>query len=39
MVVGFYPTVGLDVVDLRGVRSLFLILAVLLLIFALFFVK
>ncbi len=39
MVVGFYLTVGLDVVDLRGVRSLFLILAVLLLIFALFFVK
>ena len=39
MVVGFYLTVGPDVVDLRGVRSLFVILAVLLLIIALFFVK
>jgi hypothetical protein len=39
MVVGFYLTVGPDVADLRGVRSLFVILAVLLLILALFFVK
>jgi hypothetical protein len=39
MVVGFYLTVGPDLVDLRGVRSLFVILAVLLLIGALFFVK
>ena len=39
MVVGFYLTVGPDVVYLRGGRSLFVILAVLLLIVALFFVK
>ncbi len=39
MVVGFYLTVGPDVVDLSGVWSLFVILAVLLLIVALFFVK
>ena len=38
MVVGFYLTVGPDVVDLSGVWSLF-VLAVLLLIVALFFVK
>jgi hypothetical protein len=36
MVVGFYLTVGPDVVDLSGVWSLFVILAVLLLIVALF---
>jgi high-affinity Fe2+/Pb2+ permease len=39
IVVGFYLTVGPDVVDLSGVRSLFIIPAVLLLIVALFFVK
>ena len=39
MMVGFYLTVGPDVVDRSGVWSLFLILAVLLLIVALFFVK
>ena len=39
MVVGFYLTVGPDVSDLRGVWSLLVILAVLLLIVALFFVK
>ena len=39
MVVGFYLTAGPDVVDLSGVWSLFVILAVLLLIVALFFVK
>jgi hypothetical protein len=39
MVVGFYLTVGPDVGDLSGVWSLFVILAVLLLIVALVFVK
>ena len=39
MMVGFYLTVGPDVVDRGGVWGLFLMLAVLLLIVALFFVK
>jgi peptidoglycan/LPS O-acetylase OafA/YrhL len=39
VMVGFYFTVGADVIDLRGDWSIFVILAVLLLIGALFFLK
>ena len=39
VMVGFYFTVGADVVGLSGVWSIFVILAALLLIVALFFLK
>jgi hypothetical protein len=39
LMVGFYFTVGTDVVGLGGVWGIFVILAVLVLIVALFFVK